>query len=38
MNKRIAFNILMAFVVLGLAAFAFRGLQPVQVEALFAFL
>ena len=37
MNRRIAFNILMAFVVLGLAAFALRGLQPVQVEALFAF-
>lgn len=37
MNKRIAFNTLVAFVVLGLAAFVLRDLQPVQVEALFAF-
>ncbi len=37
MNKRITFNTLMAFVVLGLAAFALCGLHLVQAEALFAF-
>lgn len=38
MNKRIASNTLMAFFVLGLAAFALRSLPLAQAEPLFAFL